>query len=753
MQASGDAGGGWGSYYRQVTGMADPPEGGRQSGGRRQKIAGFLKSANELRQSYYQGYSSRNTDIDKELDDFSGDQPTSSWPEVEVMRSGDEELVLYPSYARRRPDKRRRNVSGGDYRSTGRRGSGQGMEGSVQEDWMNDEQHALDEEDNNIVDVDVRGWLFAPHSGPLTRKNRYLHWVALKLCGLPAQVSAQPGEPDRAPTAAEAESTRQTAAAIVQNGRPPSVYSVDDKLEELTRNNSTPASTAAAAATAAARRLSWRPSVISSPSTQSIPSQQQQPQLSPAEIATAHSALTARLAPFMHRPIPGTPVTIFFFNSTSSQSRTLVTTDTGHFSVRVALPFIPTNVRVLASETLSATEGVIIHEPTGISLLSDIDDTVKHSAVSMGAREIFRNTFTAPLSTLQIPGVAEWYSRLAGAPYNVSFHYVSNSPWQLYPVLKTFFEEAGLPPGSMHLKQYSGMLQGIFEPVAERKKGTVERVLRDFPERRWVLVGDSGEADLEVYTEIVEKFPGKVLAVFIRDVTTTPSPNDKGFFDSNESKAEYAKTMQDWADEKAASLKDAGNTKAPPPLPKRRPNSPQQDQDEFQPVTQRLEAREPESSSSSISGKTPPPPRPAKPPALQGLKRTNTASAAIPTQSPTKSPTSSFRGPPPSPPPPPLPRRTATMSSMEGNTFSSPKPASIPSPNIPSSSFSPAPSLAAQQQQQEMLLSKKEELWMRRWEHAQMIMGRNGVPLHSWRTGEDVEVICRGVIEEALWGK
>jgi phosphatidate phosphatase APP1 len=131
------------------------------------------------------------------------------------------------------------------------------------------------------------------------------------------------------------------------------------------------------------------------------------------------------------------------------------------------------------------------------------------------------------LKDLTIDGVKEWYNTMYDM--GVGIHYVSNSPWQLFPVLVSFFQVAGLPPGSYHLKQYSGMLQGIFEPVAERKKGTLEKIMKDFPERKFVLIGDSGEADLEVYTDVVLANPGKVLAIFIRDVTT---PENHGFFDS-----------------------------------------------------------------------------------------------------------------------------------------------------------------------------------------------------------------------------
>lgn len=163
-------------------------------------------------------------------------------------------------------------------------------------------------------------------------------------------------------------------------------------------------------------------------------------------------------------------------------------------------------------------------------MISDIDDTIKHSAISAGAREIFRNAFIRELGDLTIDGVREWYNTLHDM--GVKIHYVSNSPWQMYPVLTSFFKLAHLPRGSFHLKQYSGMLQGIFEPVAERKKSSLDKIMRDFPDRKFILVGDSGEADLEIYTETALDNPGRILGIFIRDVTTTVRT---GYFDSNNS--------------------------------------------------------------------------------------------------------------------------------------------------------------------------------------------------------------------------
>lgn len=245
--------------------------------------------------------------------------------------------------------------------------------------------------------------------------------------------------------------------------------------------------------------------------------------MSPAELSVANAHLMARLKPFLHIPLVDTPLTVFFYNDKTSKSRSLNTNESGHFTIRTPLDFIPTHVRVLASEKLSATMEVRVTEPKGVSVISDIDDTIKHSGIGNGAKDIFRNVFIRELHDLTIDGVREWYSSMAQK--GVQFHYVSNAPWQLYPVLTSFFTLAGLPKGTYHLKQYNGMLQGIFEPVAERKKGTLDKIMQDFPQRRFILVGDSGEADLELYTDIVLANPGRVLGVFIRDVSTTKQQN------------------------------------------------------------------------------------------------------------------------------------------------------------------------------------------------------------------------------------
>ena len=529
-----------------------------ESGGRRRKLAGYLKAANELRQTYTQQYapnwSSREAHYDYE------DDTPGSFPDAAIVRSGEEEMILFPSYARKHI-KRKPEVQPGTIQETP--GDGRDVRDSTgtgdAEFWK--QQWNNYEDDNAVVDVDVRGWIYSPHKGQMSRKQRLFIGLARQLVGLsaaPAGASASNSSVDsRDPSpnhvgfrerahirqsqrdenlaAREAEEIlmkgerEAEAAAKGVYSEKPSRKNQDDTQLYRTQSSDSVRTVGSTKAQHLAHQQS-RDSLKSDDEyvtpLQRRASWNQPADMSPAELKEANARLMARLRHFLAMPMANTPISVFFYNDTISKQRTIYTNAAGHFSMTAALDFVPTHVRILASEQLSATEEVMITDAKGISVISDIDDTIKHSAISSGAREIFRNVFIRDLSDLTIEGVKEWYNRMS--EMGVKFHYVSNSPWQLYPVISTYFSMAGLPPGSFHLKQYSGMMQGIFEPVAERKKVTLDKIARDFPERRFILIGDSGEADLEVYTDFVLENPGRVAAVFIRDVTTTETG---GFFD------------------------------------------------------------------------------------------------------------------------------------------------------------------------------------------------------------------------------
>jgi len=153
----------------------------------------------------------------------------------------------------------------------------------------------------------------------------------------------------------------------------------------------------------------------------------------------------------------------------------------------------------------------------GLSVISDIDDTIKISQVR-DRRALLLNTFLNPF--VAAPGMVERYSILAKEP-DVAFHYVSSSPIQLYPPLRRFLRQSGFPAGSVHLRESTSFLNLIAKHGDSRthKLDTIHHLLSDFPERQFLLIGDSGEADPEIYGEIARGYRDQIIGIQIRDVS------------------------------------------------------------------------------------------------------------------------------------------------------------------------------------------------------------------------------------------
>lgn len=163
--------------------------------------------------------------------------------------------------------------------------------------------------------------------------------------------------------------------------------------------------------------------------------------------------------------------------------------------------------------------------PKGISVVSDIDDTMKVTGVR-DRKTLAKNTFLREFEA--VPGMPALYAEWAKA--GVRFHYVSASPWQLYGALEGFFGAAGFPRGSFHLKDFrwkDASFFSLFESPEKMKPASIEPLLEAFPARKFVLVGDSGEKDPEIYGKLARKYPEQVVRIFIRNVTEEPAEGER----------------------------------------------------------------------------------------------------------------------------------------------------------------------------------------------------------------------------------
>ncbi|KAK6349486.1 hypothetical protein TWF696_005770 [Orbilia brochopaga] len=585
----------------------------RAPGTRRARLAGALRAANEARQNYIANYYRGRDDPDQPVTSRASSQGSGEWTNRDMRPGGTEEMILFPSYARKTMSKRKRPHD---------------------DSTTSFHESPAPPESITIAEIDVRGWIFEPPSNVLTRKNRFLMGVARQLCGLPAQGRGITEE-DR--------TADMEAASRLEAGRLDEPLSDDESIQpppsirSLTPNPSPRASStnlselgksASEPPQGIVKKLSWRAAAYASSYMQPRTATAPATGLTAKELDTAHEFLKHRMFHVMARASPNVPVTIFFYNEQKSESHTITTDAYGQFALRAELKFVPTDLRVLASERLSVTEEVQLLESHGISLISDIDDTIKDSAVTAGVREMARNVFVRDYNTLTIPGITELYNTLAFL--DVPIHYVSNSPWQLYPLIREYFKAANLPSGSFHLKQYQSVFQGLFEPVADRKKGSLERILQDFPDRRFIMVGDSGEADLEVYVAVALANPGRIRAIFIRDVTTKEGVD---FFQSNNLSTPALRPHHSGSPHRPPPSDPARVQSAPPREENLLDFSSSDDDDDGPTVLQPMEGHTmypvsshssyktaPSSAATVVAKRTPPPPLPKKPADLKGKK-------------------------------------------------------------------------------------------------------------------------------------
>ena len=199
-----------------------------------------------------------------------------------------------------------------------------------------------------------------------------------------------------------------------------------------------------------------------------------------------------------------------------------VTDEEGYFLIRlqpktVVMPGWQ-EVSLQLPELKAATVARVLVPPGAeFGVISDIDDTivVTNATSLLGmARSIINNA----AARLPFEGIAELYRALY-AERNPIF-YVSSSPWNLYELLEDFMEINGIPHGPLLLQDW-GIDEAtlILDSHTDHKLAQIQTLLDYYPALKFVLIGDSGQRDPEIYLRIIQAHPGRVVAAFIRDVT------------------------------------------------------------------------------------------------------------------------------------------------------------------------------------------------------------------------------------------
>jgi len=156
-------------------------------------------------------------------------------------------------------------------------------------------------------------------------------------------------------------------------------------------------------------------------------------------------------------------------------------------------------------------------------VISDIDDTILHTGVvsSLKWRVLVNTFFKRAVSRTALEGTPAFYHKLhrgrSGKKSNPIF-YVSHSPWNLYRYLELFLKTNNFPKGPILLRSISSFRARNRKSSAPQKQHEIMNILDTYPKLSFILIGDSGERDGDIYKEIAKAYPKQIKAIYLRSV-------------------------------------------------------------------------------------------------------------------------------------------------------------------------------------------------------------------------------------------
>ena len=173
---------------------------------------------------------------------------------------------------------------------------------------------------------------------------------------------------------------------------------------------------------------------------------------------------------------------------------------------------------------VSTAEAYIQKESSDFGVISDVDDTILVSHATEILKKLRLILTKNAYTRLPFKGVSAFYKALVkgtGAGSNPIF-FVSSSEWNLYDFLVDFCKVRDIPKGVFLLQNYKKNLKQLLFTGGgnhEHKLIKIREILVFYPKLKFILIGDSGQRDAEIYCKIVEEFPDRIISIYIRDVS------------------------------------------------------------------------------------------------------------------------------------------------------------------------------------------------------------------------------------------
>lgn len=163
---------------------------------------------------------------------------------------------------------------------------------------------------------------------------------------------------------------------------------------------------------------------------------------------------------------------------------------------------------------------VFIADPAArFGLISDVDDTILNTALPKPLVAAWNSFVVDEHARTSTPGMPVLYDHLLAAHPGSPVIYLSTGAWNVAPALSRFLERNLYPMGPLLLTDWGPTHDRWFRSGKEHKLRELSRLAKEFPEIKWVLVGDDGQHDEDLYQQFATEHPDRVAAVAIRQLS------------------------------------------------------------------------------------------------------------------------------------------------------------------------------------------------------------------------------------------
>jgi phosphatidate phosphatase APP1 len=165
----------------------------------------------------------------------------------------------------------------------------------------------------------------------------------------------------------------------------------------------------------------------------------------------------------------------------------------------------------------------VVDPQTSFGVVSDVDDTVMVTALPRPLLAAWHTFVVNEHARATTPGMPVLYERLSARYPGAPFIYLSTGAWNVAPTLTRFLSRNLYPAGALLLTDWGPTADSWFRSGRAHKRSSLERLAREFPQIKWLLVGDDGQHDESIYRDFVVQHPDNVSAVGIRRLTPSES--------------------------------------------------------------------------------------------------------------------------------------------------------------------------------------------------------------------------------------